>query len=151
MFVFGSDFWVHTEINNVVHRQDLHLSDRRPFCHHVQAAACRRMQLKKYSELEPCQWLLLCFCCAFSDRLGCCLSFSDHLFFHFLLYEEEPLCHEAKPSKLSSSCELLNSLETTSPEAVLTLCCAIAFMVNGATLVELLLSCKTEVLIRTFF
>lgn len=62
------------------------------------------------------------------------------------------LCHETKPSKLSFHVSFhTHSLETTSLEAVLTLCCAVAFIDHGATLGKLLLSCKTGALSRAFF
>lgn len=56
------------------------------------------------------------------------------------------LCHKTKPKKLSSSRKLLKTLESASLEAVLTLCTS-----HAAAVAELLLSCKTGALSRTFF
>lgn len=104
---------------------------------------------EKTPRAQPCQGLLIGFCRAVPDGLGCDIVFSDQLFFSFPPAPmcRSLLCHEAKPTKLS--CKLLNSLESL--KAVLTLCCAVAVVIHGPILSELLLLCKTRDLSRTFF
>lgn len=157
MFVLGSDVWIRAEICNVVHQQNLHLTHRRPFCHQAHAAANRRRQSiqEKTPSAEACRWPLTCFCCAVSDRLGCNISFSGHLFFCFPPIPCAgafwvPCVMRLSPANFLHHVNL-NSQESTFLKAVLTLCCAVAVVVHGATLAELPLSCRAGALSRTFF